>query len=220
MADLRLIDGIGTWKECLTSAVPPNRPALILDRDGVIVQDTHYLGRADDVNMIAGAAAAIAWANRLTLPVVVVTNQAGIGRGLYNWQGFYSVQRRIAENLAASGAHLDLVLACAYHAEGHNVYQHPNHFWRKPNPGMILAAAEEYKIDLTGSLIVGDKLSDLIAGQRAGVGHGVLVATGHGTKEAITFDSNGLRPMMATKAPNIEAAIVAAREQGWLDGTF
>ena len=81
----------GLWCE-VDAAVPPGRAALFLDRDGVIVTDTHYLCRVEDMRMIAGAAAAIARCNALQIPVVVVTNQAGIGRGYYDWNGFHAVQ--------------------------------------------------------------------------------------------------------------------------------
>ena len=70
----------------------PAAPALFLDRDGVIVADTHYLCRVEDMRMIAGSAAAIARCNALGIPVVVVTNQAGIGRGYYGWDDFHAVQ--------------------------------------------------------------------------------------------------------------------------------
>ena len=122
------------------------RPALFLDRDGVIVEDTHYLGRAHEVRMLAGAGEAIARCNTLGIPVIVVSNQSGIARGLYDWSGFAAVQAAIVSALAETGARLDAVFACAHHADGKapmNVADHP---WRKPNPGMIVAAAERMKL--------------------------------------------------------------------------
>jgi D-glycero-D-manno-heptose 1,7-bisphosphate phosphatase len=154
------------------------RPALFLDRDGVIVEDTQYLGRAQDVRMLDGAAAAIARCNALGIPVIVVSNQSGIARGLYDWSGFAAVQAAIASALAAAGARLDAVLACAHHADGRaplNVADHP---WRKPNPGMIVAAAERMKLDLARSFIVGDRASDLAAGRAAALAGGILISTG------------------------------------------
>ena len=93
------------------------RGALFLDRDGVVVEDTDYLGSADDVRMLPNAAAAIARCNRLGVPVVLVTNQSGIGRGKYDWDGFDAVQAAISTALAAQGGRFDSVLACAYHAD-------------------------------------------------------------------------------------------------------
>jgi D-glycero-D-manno-heptose 1,7-bisphosphate phosphatase len=159
------------WADC------SGRPALFLDRDGVIVADTRYIGRAERVQMIDGAAAAIARCNRLDIPVVVVTNQSGIARGYYDWDGFRAVQATISQALLSAGAHLDAVLACAYHAEGSEALRIADHFWRKPNPGMILAASERMNIDPSRSWIVGDKTHDLAAGLAAGLAGGTLLTS-------------------------------------------
>jgi D-glycero-D-manno-heptose 1,7-bisphosphate phosphatase len=151
------------------------RGALFLDRDGVIVADTHYLHRVEDVRIIAGAAAAIARCNSLGIRVVVVTNQAGIGRGYYGWDDFRAVQGALSAELAASGAHLDAVLACAYHAEGRGPLSVANHLWRKPNPGMIIEAASRMNINMARSWIVGDRAHDLAAGQAGWLPGGTLL---------------------------------------------
>jgi D-glycero-D-manno-heptose 1,7-bisphosphate phosphatase len=166
---------IGLWCEL----GPPDRvarPALFLDRDGVIVADTGYLGRAADLRMIEGMTAAIARCNASRIPVVLVTNQSGIARGRYDWSGFRAVQTALTAELAAAGAHLDAVLACAYHGEGLGPLRVDDHPWRKPNPGMILTAANGMNLDLARSWIVGDKTGDLAAGAAAGLAGGTLVA--------------------------------------------
>jgi D-glycero-D-manno-heptose 1,7-bisphosphate phosphatase len=165
----------GLWYEVFTGHFT-GRPALFLDRDGVIVEDTQYLGRAQDVRMLAGACAAIARCNELGIPVIVVSNQSGIARGLYDWRGFAAVQAAIASALAQADARLDAVFACAHHADGNaplNVADHP---WRKPNPGMIVAAAERMKLDLAHSWIAGDRASDLAAGKAAGLAGGIFIS--------------------------------------------
>jgi D-glycero-D-manno-heptose 1,7-bisphosphate phosphatase len=166
---------IGLWCE-LAPAGPTSRPALFLDRDGVINADTGYVGRAEDLQMLEGVAAAIARCNALKVPVVVVTNQSGIARSLYDWEGFHVVQAGVAAHLAAAGAHLDAVLACAYHGEGTGALRVDNHPWRKPNPGMILAAASGMNLDLARSWIIGDRAHDLAAGAAAGLRGGTLIA--------------------------------------------
>jgi D-glycero-D-manno-heptose 1,7-bisphosphate phosphatase len=166
----------GLWSE-IAAGDCAGRPALFLDRDGVIVEDTQYLGRARDVRMLAGAGAAIARCNTLGIPVVLVSNQSGIARGLYDWRGFAAVQAAIASALAQAGARLDAVFACAHHVDGQaplNVADHP---WRKPNPGMIVAAAERMKLDLAHSWIAGDRVSDLVAGKAAGLAGGILISS-------------------------------------------
>ena len=161
------------------------RAALFLDRDGVIVADTGYLGRAEDVRLLGGAAAAIGRCNALGIPVVVVTNQSGIGRGYYDWSGFAAVQATLVAALAGAGARLDAVLACAYHADGKEPLRVAAHPWRKPKPGMILAAAERMNLDLSRSWIVGDKADDLAAGAAAGLAGGTLLITDDGAGQQL-----------------------------------
>lgn len=210
LGDCRLIDGVGLWFERLGGVKQLGLPALFLDRDGVIVEESHYLGRPQDVRMIKGAAAAIRSVNEEGLPVVVVTNQAGIGRGHYDWIGFEAVQREIITRLADEGAKIDLVIACAFHENGLGKFAVPDHPWRKPRPGMFNAAAKELGIDLSQSMIVGDKISDLEAGMRAGVGRGSLVETGHGAAERSRLVTAVLAPMKVTVAANVAAALQAA----------
>jgi len=165
----------GLWYE-IAAGDFAGRPALFLDRDGVIVEDTHYLGRAQDVRMLAGAAEAIARCNRLSIPVIVVSNQSGIARGLYDWSGFAAVQDALAVALKQKGARFDAVFACAHHAEGLAPFNIADHPWRKPNPGMIVAAAEQMQLDLAHSWIAGDRVSDLAAGRAAGLAGGILIS--------------------------------------------
>jgi D-glycero-D-manno-heptose 1,7-bisphosphate phosphatase len=173
MNDSRLVDGTGLW--CETHGRFDGKAALFLDRDGVIVDDTHYLGRREDVRMMPGAAAAIASCNTAGIPVVIVTNQAGIGRGYYGWPDFAAVQLAIGEELAREGAHVDGTLACAYHQDGLASFDVADHPWRKPEPGMIVEAARLMKLSLSGSWIVGDRAGDLMAGRAAGLAGGILV---------------------------------------------
>lgn len=171
----------GLWRQVLR---PPDdaalRPALFLDRDGTLVEEVGHLRRTSDLRMIEGAAAAVAAANRAAMFVVVVSNQSGIGRGLFGWTDFVAVQQRLMRVLAEAGAAIDAVFACPHHAEARPPYRHPDHPARKPNPGLLLAAAELLPIDLARSWIIGDRASDLAAGRNAGLAGGVLVATGVG----------------------------------------
>lgn len=164
----------GIWCE-ISSGDFAGRPALFLDRDGVIIEDTHFLARAEDMHVLPGAAAAIARCNRLGIPVAVVSNQSGIARGFYDWRGFHDVQAALSTSLEQAGGRLDAVLACAHYAEGQAPFNVADHEWRKPNPGMILAAGRQMKVDLPRSWIVGDRASDLAAGRNAGLRGGVLV---------------------------------------------
>lgn len=155
------------------------RPAVFLDRDGTINVEVDHLRRVEDVALIPGAGEAVARLNRAGIPVVVVTNQSGIGRGIFSWEAYEQVMARLADLLADQGAHIEAAFAAPHHPEAHGEYRHPDHPDRKPNPGMLRRAADELGLDLERSWMVGDKAIDLLAGRSAGC-RPVLVRTGYG----------------------------------------
>ena len=155
------------------------RPAVFIDRDGTLNEEVGYLHRAEDVVLVPGAAEALARLNALGIPVVVVTNQSGVGKGRYGWDDFHNVMDRITEMLSTVDAHMDAIYAAAHHERGKGEYNHPDHPDRKPNPGMLMRAAEEHNIDLSRSWMIGDKEIDLGAGRNAGC-KVALVLTGYG----------------------------------------
>lgn len=145
------------------------RPALFLDRDGTINVDTIHVASADSVRLIPGAAAAIARVNAAGMPVIVVSNQSGIGRGLFTVAEYEAVRARIDELLAAAGAHVLATYYCPHNPEGA-----PACDCRKPAPALYRQAAEAHDIDLAKSWYVGDRLRDIQAAKLFG-GHGILV---------------------------------------------
>jgi D-glycero-D-manno-heptose 1,7-bisphosphate phosphatase len=207
------LDDDGIWCQLPRperAAVLRGRAALFLDRDGVLVEEVGYLHRPEEVRLIPGAADLIAAANRAGLPVVLITNQAGIGRGYYGWAEFQATQERIEADLAAQGTALDMVLACPFHAQGQPPYRHPAHPCRKPRPGMILRAAERLGLDLAGSWVVGDRAIDLAAGRAAGLAGGAHVLTGHGAAErdaALELASGRFRVLCAGSVAEMPALL-------------
>jgi D-glycero-D-manno-heptose 1,7-bisphosphate phosphatase len=172
------------WCEVLSaSRGAARRPALFLDRDGVIVEEVDYLHRVEDLRLVPGAAETIAATNACGIPVVIVSNQGGIGQGFYEWRAFQEVQKALLAELGRLGAVIDAVYACPYHPRGITRYAHADHPARKPRPGMILRASRALALDLDRSWIVGDKVTDLQAGQAAGMVGGLLVLTGYGPRE-------------------------------------
>ncbi|MEW6634308.1 MAG: HAD family hydrolase [Pseudomonadota bacterium] len=166
----------GLWVERIGSRTfPSGRPALFLDRDGTINVDVGYPGDPADVVLRDNIAPAIEAANACGIPVVVVTNQSGIARGYFGWDAFARVNQRVLCLLGEENATVDMVLACAYHEAGSGPLAIADHPMRKPNPGMLLEAARRLDIDLQRSLMVGDKLADMDAGQHAGLRQGWLV---------------------------------------------
>lgn len=148
------------------------RPALYLDRDGVINEDSHYPGRPEHIRILESIIVPIRRANAEGWPVIVVTNQSGIARGLFSWADFNDVTAFISAELAVRGARLDLVLACAYHGDGRPPFDVADHPMRKPNPGMFLKAAEIAGCNLERSIVVGDRASDFKAAASAGISLG------------------------------------------------
>lgn len=173
----------GNWLEQRRAPKPvPGRPALFLDRDGVVIEEIAFLSDPTRVKLIAGATATIARANRAGWPVVIVTNQSGVGRGVFTWDQFAAVQAAVETKLRAEGAELDLVLACGYHPTEAKGRYLAAHSWRKPAPGMILEAARRFAVDLKRSWIVGDNAIDIEAGRAGGLAGGLHVLTGNGMK--------------------------------------
>ena len=158
---------------------PPLRPALFLDRDGVLNEDPGYVYRWEDFRWIEGAIDVVAAFNRAGWLVIVVTNQSGVGRGYYTEADMHALHARMAEELAAAGARIDAFYHAPHHPEAKlDAYRHPDPPDRKPNPGMILRALSEWPIDREASILVGDKLSDMEAATRAGI-RGVLFPGGN-----------------------------------------
>ena len=157
---------------------PQQRPALFLDRDGVLNEDRGYVHRWEDFTWVPGAREAVAAFNRAGWIVVVVTNQSGIGRGYYTEEDMQALHARMNAGLAEGGARVDAIYFCPDHPEAPlERYRHPDPPGRKPNPGMILQALSEWPIDRERSSLVGDKVSDMEAATRAGI-RGVLFEGG------------------------------------------
>ena len=138
------------------SANNPPRPALFLDRDGIINVDHGYVHRREQFEFVPGIFDLTRYAADVGVPVVVVTNQAGIGRGLFDEAAFQDITRWMCERFAAERAPIAKVYHCPYHPEfGLGAYR-LDHPWRKPRPGMLLQAAADLGLDLPASAIVGD----------------------------------------------------------------
>lgn len=144
--------------------------ALFLDRDGIIIRDRGFVHRIEQVEFMPGifelarfAALDLGW------PLVVATNQSGIGRGLFSEADYRRLTDWICDRFRAERAPLARVYHCPYHPE-HGVGEYRmEHPWRKPGPGMLLQAAADLDLDLPGSALVGDKMSDIEAAAAAGI---------------------------------------------------
>ena len=138
-----------------------SRPGILLDRDGTIIVDHGHVGSIDRVDFLDGAPEAIARFNRAGIPVAVLTNQAGIAKGLYGIEDVARVHSYIAEHLAERGARIDLFIYCPYHPAGIVEAFARTSEDRKPRPGMAKAAEVALDLDLTASWVVGDRPEDI-----------------------------------------------------------
>lgn len=135
------------------------RRAAFLDRDGTIIEDVDYISRPEDVRLRSGAAEAIRLLNEAGVPVIVVSNQSGIGRGYFTYEQYERVRARIEEVLRASGAHIDATYICP-----HAPTDTAACACRKPAAGLFEQAAREHGLELAGSWYVGDKWRDVQPG--------------------------------------------------------
>ena len=143
------------------------RPAVFLDRDGVLNVDHGYVFRPEDFEWMAGAVDAVRRINRAGFLAVVVTNQSGIARQYYKESEFLALTRWMEKELAAQGAKLDAIYHCPHHIEGTDPKFAIDCECRKPKPGMLRRAIMDLNIDVARSFLVGDKPQDMEAARAA-----------------------------------------------------
>lgn len=153
------------------------QPAVFLDRDGTLIEQVEYLSDPRNVKVIPGVAESIRLLRASGFRCIVVSNQSAVGRGLMSESQLEAVNAEMCRQLALQGAVLDGIYSCCVVPRNgdRTVIDHPD---RKPGPGMLKLAADEQRLDLSRSWIVGDLISDVLAGYNAGCRGGVLVASG------------------------------------------
>lgn len=151
------------------------KPAVFLDRDGVMIQDKHHLGSVSGLRVLKGTAPAMRLLREAGFKLVVVTNQSGVARGYFTMRDVNSIHAELKRRLARAGARWDALYVSPHGPDS-------GHSWRKPKPGMLKAAARRLNLDLRASYVIGDKTSDVECARRAGSA-GILVATGKGGRD-------------------------------------
>ncbi len=158
----------------------PLRPAVFLDRDGTIAEEVGYLNHASRFRMFPFVAAAIRRLNEAGLPVVVVSNQSGVGRGYFPESLVHSVNETMKRELTAAGARIDAIYYCPHTSADHCDC-------RKPKTGLLERAAREHSLELGRSFVVGDRYGDIELARNVRA-RGILVRTGYGEGE-LAWDS-------------------------------
>ena len=159
------------------AAKPRGRPAVYLDRDGTVIEHVHYISDPADVRLLPGAAGALRRLAEAGFALVVVTNQSAIGRGAITVEQYEAVDAEMRRQLAAEGVTLDGVYYCP-EVPGGDDRTVVTHGDRKPGPGMLLRAARDLGLDPRRSWMIGDMVSDALAGRNAGCRGSILVRTG------------------------------------------
>lgn len=148
--------------------LPAKSPALFLDRDGTLTHRYHYPSRPEHLRLYDGIAESLAELRRAGFRLVVVTNQSGIARGYFTEDDLDVMHTYLRAALATYGAELDAIYYCPHHPDGVISELAMRCACRKPEPGMLLRAAQELDLDLSRSWLIGDILDDVEAGARAG----------------------------------------------------
>lgn len=159
--------------------VPDPRRAAFIDRDGVINEDLGHVGRLEQFHLLPGAAEGLRRLAAHGFLLVVVTNQAGIAKGMYTEDDYRRVTSHMEALLLTLQVRLAGVYFCPHHPDGTVSRYAVNCDCRKPAPGLLRQAAMELDLDIAKSVLVGDKISDTQAGRAAGVAKTVLVRSGH-----------------------------------------
>ncbi len=142
--------------------------AIFLDRDDTLIEDLDYINHPDQVKLLDGVAKALIELKAMGYKLIVASNQSGVARGIVSEQALGKIHDRLKQLLAEKGAQLDRIYYCPYHPDGVITKYRKESNWRKPNPGMLLAAADEMDIDLSQSWMIGNSSHDVEAGSQAG----------------------------------------------------
>ena len=160
------------------------RRAVFLDRDGTIIRQVNDLHRWDQVRLLPHAADGIRILNKLGFVVLVVSNQPIVARGRITEADVKELHEKLCARLARRGAHIDGVYFCPHHPNANVKKYRKVCACRKPNPGMFLAGARKFDVDLKGSYTIGDHSRDILAGKKAGVTT-ILLTAGQAGKDAL-----------------------------------
>ncbi|MEW6511387.1 MAG: HAD family hydrolase [Bacteroidota bacterium] len=156
------------------------RAAVFFDRDGTLNEEVEFLSRPEQLRLIPGAAGAVRSINAGGFHACIISNQSGVARGIFSEADLVPIHAKLMQDLGREGARIDRIYYCPHHPIAGLPPYNVECDCRKPRPGMLRRAAEEFGLDLERSYVVGDRIVDVQAAQAAGA-QGILVLTGWGT---------------------------------------
>lgn len=190
----------------MCEASPEGHPGVLLDRDGTLIRECHYLSDPAQVELLPGASQGLRRLSQRGFPLALLTNQSGVARGYFDEEAVARVHARLQELLGQQGVTLDFLVHCPHHpAHG------PACRCRKPAPGMAEAARDALGLDLSASWVIGDKLCDVELARAVGATP-ILVRTGHGDSE-LREHAEGLTGVVVVADLDAAAEWILSREQ-------
>ncbi len=166
--------------------------AVFLDRDGVLIENrSDYIREWSHVKILPKVLDALSGFQRQGFKIIVVTNQSAVGRGLMTYQTAQEINDRLIKTIKESGGWIDGVYMCPHKPEDQCIC-------RKPQPGLLLQAAQDLSLDLSSSWMVGDAWSDLLAGQAAGLRGTIMVRTGRGSTQLLETQPEEIKPFLVS----------------------
>ncbi len=184
--------------------------ALFLDRDGVVVEDVDYLSDASQVNLKDDAIRLIRRAREKKYFIFIVTNQSGLGRGMYSLQQYNQVTDKMLSLLAAQGLYVDRVYKSPFYEKSLSSFGLVRKNLRKPRPGMLLTARDEWNLNMSDCLMVGDTATDLMAGAYAGLSSVYLLQS---TRTAVEFPKWKCWPLISRSATKTKMQLIASMDE-------
>jgi D-glycero-D-manno-heptose 1,7-bisphosphate phosphatase len=169
------------------------RSAVFMDRDGTLIEDAGYIDTTDKIRLFPEAIEAVKLLNDAGYKTIIVSNQSGVARGYFSEDTAKLINNRVIELFAERGASIDAVYYCPHHPRYGNQNYRRDCECRKPKSGMILKAVKELDLDLSGSIMVGDKYTDVKTGKNLDL-FSILVFTGYGRQEYQKMKTNNVKP--------------------------
>lgn len=191
-------------------------PAIFLDRDGTLIEEVGYIDTPGKIKMIPDADAAIRLLKEIGYQTIIVSNQSGVARGYFDESTVQSINRRVLDLFAAEEARIDAVYYCPHHPKADDQNYGRDCECRKPKPGMFLKAAEEHNIDLSKSIMIGDKHTDVQAGKNLRM-FSILLLTGFGKGELEKMKKEGMENVPDLIAENVYEAALYIKDNLGID---